>query len=142
TRNADITPDRAAVRSLERTSVPTGRLSVPELDLHTIGDNLVQVEMENFYARQVAAAGDSGLLRQAFTNSFGHCNFSPAELVAGVLALAHRVTTGRWGMVADPASLNRVAASLDLGPARFAERYYPGALTGATGLRHGRPGRH
>lgn len=140
TRNAHITPDPAAVRSLVRTSVPTGHLSVPELDLHTIGDNLVPVEVENFYARQVAAAGDRSLLRQAFTDSFGHCNFSPAELVAGVLALAHRVTTGQWGRAADPGSLNRVAASLNLGPARFADDYHPGALTGAVGPFGGWPG--
>jgi hypothetical protein len=137
TRNTNITPDPAAVRSLEQTSVPTGHLSVPELDLHTIGDNLVPVEMENFYGKQVAAAGDSGLLRQAFVNSFGHCNFSPAELVAGVLAISHRVTTGHWDQVADPSSLNQVAASLDLGLAQFAEGYYPGPLTGATGLNGG-----
>ena len=139
TRNADITADPAAVRSLEQTSVPTGRLSVPELDLHTIGDNLVPVQMENFYARQVRAAGDGGLLRQAFVDSFGHCNFSPAELVAGVLALGHRVTTGHWDQAANPGSLNQVAAGLDLGPAQFAEHYYPGPLTGATGLNSYRP---
>ena len=139
TRNTDITADPAAVRSLEQTSVPTGQLSVPELDLHTIGDNLVPVEMENFYARQVRAAGDSGLLRQAFVDSFGHCNFSPAELVAGVLALGHRVTTGHWDQAANPSTLNQVAASLDLGPAQFAEDYYPGPLTGATGLDSYRP---
>ena len=70
--------------------------------------------MENFYARQVRAAGDSGLLRQAFVDSFGHCNFSPAELVAGVLAFSHRVTTGHWDQSANPASLNQVAAALTL----------------------------
>ena len=140
TRNANITADPAAVRSLEQTSVPDGHLSVPELDLHTIGDNLVPVEMENYYAKQVAAAGDSGLLRQAFVDSFGHCNFSSAELVAGVLALSHRVTTGHWDQAADPSSLNQVAASLDLGPAQFAEDYYPGPLTGATRLNGGSPG--
>ena len=139
TRNTDITADPAAVRSLEQTSVPTGQLSVPELDLHTIGDNLVPVQMENFYARQVRAAGDSGLLRQAFVDSFGHCNFSPAEFVAGVLALGHRVTTGHWDQAANPSTLNQVAASLDLGPAQFAEDYYPGPLTGATGLDSYRP---
>ncbi len=131
TRNANITPDPAAVRSLVQTSVPTGHLSVPELDIHTIGDNLVPVEVENYYAKQVAAAGDSRLLRQVYTNSFGHCNFSPAELVAGVLALQHRVTTGGWGFAADPASLNQVATSLNLGPARFATNYSVPALTGA-----------
>ena len=54
TRHADITADPAAVASLARTSVPTGHLAVPELDLHTIGDQLVAVQQENFYADQVA----------------------------------------------------------------------------------------
>ena len=45
--------DPAALRSLVTTSVPTGRLEVPELTLHTLGDNLVPVQMENYYARQV-----------------------------------------------------------------------------------------
>jgi hypothetical protein len=131
TRDADITADPGAVRSLERTSVPTGRLAVPELDLHTISDQLVPVQQENYYARQVRAAGDGGLLRQAYVASVGHCNFSPAELVAGVLAIGHRVSTGRWGSVADPDSLERTALSLNLGAARFTG-YHPGPLTGAT----------
>ncbi len=99
TADADITADPAAVRSLARTSVPTGHLAVPELDLHTISDQLVPVQQENYYARQVRAAGDSGLLRQAYVASVGHCNFSPAELIAGVMAIGHRVSTGHWGDV-------------------------------------------
>lgn len=133
TQNANITADPAAVRSLARTSVPTGHLAVPELDLHTIGDQLVAVQQENFYADQVRAAGDSNLLRQAFVASYGHCNFSPAELVAGVLALGHRVTTGQWGQETQPSRLNQVASSLNLGAAQFTS-YYPGPLTGATGF--------
>jgi hypothetical protein len=134
TRDANITADPTAVRSLQQTSVPTGHLSVPELDLHTIGDQLVPVQQENFYARQVWETGDGNLLRQAFVSSYGHCNFSPAELVAGVMAIGHRVAAGQWGDVADPSNLNRVAAGLDLGPAQFADAYYPGALTGAVKL--------
>ena len=134
TDHADITADPGAVRSLEQTSVPTGRLAVPELDLLTIGDQLVPVQQENFYARLVRAAGNGDLLRQAFTASYGHCNFSPAELTAGVLALSHRVITGHWGVVANPDNLNEVARGLNLGPARFAD-YYPGPLTGAAGSR-------
>ena len=83
--------------------------------------------------------GDRSLLRQAYTSTFGHCNFSPAELVAGVLALSHRVTTGSWEAVADPASLNRVAAGLNLGAARFAEDYSPSSLTGAIGANNAPP---
>jgi hypothetical protein len=134
TRHAGITADPAAVRSLERTSVPSGRLAVPELDLHTIADQLVPVQQENYYARQVRAAGSGGLLRQAYVASVGHCNFSSAELVAGVLAISHRVTTGRWDSVATTSSLNRVAASLNLGAAAFID-YRPGSLTGEVTVR-------
>lgn len=132
TSNADITADPAAVLSLARTSVPSGRLAVPELDLHTISDQLVPVQQEEYYAQRVLAAGSGSMLRQAFVVSVGHCNFSPAELVAGVMAISHRVAVGYWGAVADPSNLNQVAASLNLGPARFAVAYYPGSLTGVT----------
>jgi hypothetical protein len=122
--------DPAALRSLVATSVPTGRLEVPELTLHTLGDNLVPVQMEAYYGRQVARAGSSSLLRQAYTASFGHCNFSSAELVAGVQAVMHRVTTGHWGSAATASSLEDAATALNLGPARFTSQR-PGPLTGA-----------
>src|SRR5205085_476440 len=57
TRHASITADPAAVRSLTETSVPTGRLQVPELDMHTISDQLVPVQQENYYRHTVAFAG-------------------------------------------------------------------------------------
>ena len=136
TRHADITADPGAVRSLAETSVPTGHLAVPELDLHTISDQLGPVQQESYYAGQVAAAGDGYLLRQAYVASVGHCNFSPAELVAGVLAISHRASTGRWDSVAEPGSLEQVAAGLGLGPARFTS-YRPGPLTGAAGILRG-----
>ncbi len=107
---------------------------MPELDLHTIGDNLVPVQNENYYARQVQRAGSAALLRQAYTGSFGHCNFSAAELVAGVQALMHRVTTGHWDSAATTRSLEKAATALNLGPARFTA-YRPGVLTGAVPTR-------
>ena len=130
TANTNIKADPSALRNLIVTSDPTGRLEVPELDIHTVGDNLVPVQNENYYAKQVDQAGSGGLLRQAYTESYGHCNFSTAELVAGVQALMHRVTTGQWGNAATTASLEQAATALNLGPARFTD-YHPGDLTGA-----------
>jgi hypothetical protein len=130
TAHTSTTPNLAALASLDRTSVPTGRLAVPELDIHTLGDNLVPVQMENYYEHQVDQAGSGDLLRQAYTESFGHCNFSPAELVAGVHALMHRITTGHWGDAATTASLEAAATALNLGPARFTDER-PGRLTGS-----------
>jgi hypothetical protein len=112
TRDANITADPAAVRSLEQTSVPTGRLQVPELDLKTISDQLVPVQQENYYRNTVDAAGRGDLLRQAFVQRQLHCNFQPSELVASVLAVQHRVDTGQWGSVATPQALEASATSL------------------------------
>jgi hypothetical protein len=135
TRNADITADPAAVRSLEQTSVPTGRLQVPELDMHTISDQLVPVQQENYFRSTVAFAGRSYLLRQAFVQRQLHCNFTPSELVAGVEAIQQRVETGRWGNLADPASLNAAANATGLdsfGTPAFIP-YEPARLSGDNG---------
>ena len=130
TAHTNITANPSALLSLFRTSVPTGRLAVPELDLHTIGDNLVPVQNENYYRHLVDQAGSGDLLRQAYTESFGHCAFSPSELVASVQAIIQRVTSGHWGNVATAASLEQAAAATGLGPANFTD-YHPGVLTGA-----------
>jgi hypothetical protein len=112
TRDANITASPSAVWNMIRTSVPTGRLQVPELDLHTIGDNLVPVTMENWYHQRVDQAGSGELLQQAYVAHPIHCNFQPAELVAGVLAVQQRIETRRWGSVATPQALQASATSL------------------------------
>jgi hypothetical protein len=131
-RNANLTPDRAAYRWLARTSVPTGHLQVPELDLHTVSDQLVPVQQEAYYHRLVARAGDSALLRQAFVLAQGHCNFTSADLIAGLHALESRVTTGSWGDVATANQLNAAAGALPpaLGGGNF-DPFWPNRLTGA-----------
>jgi hypothetical protein len=129
---AKIKADTAAVRWMQSTSAPTGRLAVPELDLHTISDQLVPVQHENHYGDLVRRARSSALLRQAFVQRQAHCNFTPAELVAGVLAVQHRVASGRWGSVASAQQLNASATSLGLGDAAFIH-YRPDPLSGDNG---------
>ncbi|GAA0342070.1 hypothetical protein NE235_00790 [Actinoallomurus spadix] len=129
TRGAHLTADPKARRTLRRTSTAGQGLSVPLLDLHTTSDQLVPVEQESAFAARVRAAGDGALLRQAYVARQGHCAFTAAEMVAGVHAIDHRVATGRWDRVAEPASLQRAAQSLNLGGAAFVT-YRPGLLTG------------
>jgi hypothetical protein len=132
TRNADIKATIPAEHWIERTSDNTGRLEVPELDFHTIADQLVPVPQENYYRNTVARAGRSDLLRQAFVDAQSHCNFTPAELVAGVHAIQYRVDTDRWGNVFTPAALNASAAASGLGPSAFIP-YDPAPLSGDNG---------
>src|ERR1700727_1006321 len=135
TRGANIRASDKAIRWLQQTSVPTGRLQVPELDLHTISDQLVPVQQENWYRAQVRHAASKELLRQAFVARQEHCNFMPGELMAGVQALQHRVETGSWDQVALPSSLETVATGLNLGDAAFTP-FWPDRLTGANGPFH------
>jgi hypothetical protein len=129
TANAHINADANAIRWLKRTSVPSGRLQVPELDIHTISDQLVPVQQERYYRHTVRSAGNRDLLRQAYVERQSHCNFTPAELVAGVLAIKHRATTGRWDHFASTSHLEAVARGLGLGDAAFL-RYLPAPLSG------------
>ena len=129
---ATIGADPEAIASLEETSVATGKLAVPHLTLHTTADPLVPVQHETVYADVVRHARSSRLLRQAFVDRWGHCTFTPAELVASVEALRHRVETGRWDSVAQPQALQSSALALGLGEAAFV-RFTPPALSGDNG---------
>jgi hypothetical protein len=119
TNHADIYPDRAAVKTLTRTSTVTGHLDVPELNLHTISDQLAPIAYENYYRGLVDNAGSGGLLRQAYVQAVGHCNFTPSELVAGVHTLQQRLATGHWGQSTTAANLNAAAAATGYGPSAF-----------------------
>ena len=83
---AAIGADPDAIASLEETSVPTGKLAVPQLTLHTTADPLVPVQHENVYADVVRRAATNSLLRQAYRRPLG-----PLQLHAG------RVGGGRRG---------------------------------------------
>jgi pimeloyl-ACP methyl ester carboxylesterase len=131
TRTATITADPPAVHRIFATSVPFGRLQMPVLTLHTTSDFLVPVQHEDAYRDAVTRGGRAGLLRQAYVARQGHCNFTPAELVAAVHALEHRVGTGRWGSVATTEALQREAVSLGLGEAAYV-RFRPGTLLRAS----------
>jgi hypothetical protein len=121
-----------AIAALRDTSVPTGRLQVPNLTLHTTADPLVPVQHEAEYGDVVRKAGSGSLLRQAYVDRWGHCSFTTAELVAAVEALRERVDTGHWGSLAQPHELHERATSLGLGAAAFVH-YRPPALSGDNG---------
>jgi pimeloyl-ACP methyl ester carboxylesterase len=121
TRTASVTADPAAYSWMLRTSTITGRLAMPVLTMHTTDDGLVPVQHQEEYAEDVRHAGSAGLLRQAYTDHAGHCAFTPAELVAAVLAVEKRIETGRWDGLADPRRLQARADSLGLGPAAFVD---------------------
>ena len=128
TANANITADPTALANLIATSDPTGVLHVPALDLHTVADQLVPVQNENYYGQLVTAAGDGALLGDAYIFRQGHCNINAAEIVAGLHALEQRISTGSWGTSLTASSLNAAGTALNIGTPEFIP-YSPPPLT-------------
>lgn len=66
---------------LQRVPEISGRIDIPVLSVHTLGDLFVPFSSEQFYARDVARHGRSNLLVQRATRAIGHCEFSAEELI-------------------------------------------------------------
>ncbi|MFI8214834.1 alpha/beta hydrolase family protein [Streptomyces sp. NPDC085932] len=106
-----ISADPPAVRWMRHTSTLSGRLTDPQLNIHTTGDALIPVEAESAYRRAAGAAGSARLLRQAYVDGPGHCTFTTGETLAALRTLEHRLDTGRWD--ASPGALNSRARQED-----------------------------
>ena len=90
--------DKQAVHYMEHNVVYNGKLTVPVLTMHTIGDDLVFVQVEQAYAQAVKKAGYSAMLRQVFVNRGGHCNFTSGEQLAAMHTLIDCLNKGgKWG---------------------------------------------
>ncbi|MFI7413031.1 alpha/beta hydrolase family protein [Streptomyces sp. NPDC049627] len=135
-----VSADPAAVAWMSSTSSFTGRLTKPQLTVHTTGDALVPVQAESALKRAVTAAGSAALLRQAYVDNAGHCAFSPAEQLAALHTLEDRIRTGKW-VGTGPGALNSRAAAADpTTPARYVP-YRPAPYPRPYDLAHPADGR-
>jgi pimeloyl-ACP methyl ester carboxylesterase len=127
-----IKADPAATDYMRRNITPTGEISDPVLTLNETGDNAPTVVQASAYAAAVRSQGNRRLLRQAFVDRPGHCGYKPSEVIASLLTLERRITTGIWPST-NARTLSRLAAEidagspLDLGTAGFVN-YRPGDM--------------
>jgi pimeloyl-ACP methyl ester carboxylesterase len=105
-------PEGNSLHRTQATSVNTGQLQVPELDVHTVSDQLAPVPFEATYKQRVALAGSSSLLRQVYVNAIGHCNFTDADTVAAIDAMSNVVAGDHWTSGVTVPSLNNAANAL------------------------------
>lgn len=85
-----------------------GDISIPVLSLHDIGDWFVPFEHQRIYAKKVADAGKSHLLRTRVYRSIDHCGFTAEETIAAFEDLAAWVEDGivpEGDNVLDPAQV-------------------------------------
>jgi hypothetical protein len=114
-------PQGRVARGLDNAPVVDGRIPVPVLTLHDLGDLFVPFLMEQVYAQRVADNGRSDLLVQRAIRGVGHCDFTAAELVEGFQDLVTWVETGV-----------RPAGDVMLDPTAVAAPFYGCAFTRAT----------
>jgi len=86
--------DQAALNYYARNYTPTGRIGIPVVTLHTTRDPAIPFAHEALFAAAVADAGESALLVQRPIDRWGHCAFTPAEILSGFSDLVGWVTTG------------------------------------------------
>lgn len=111
-------PDPAARRDLSYDSDLTGRVGIPVLTLHAIGDPTAFVEHEAAYRDTLRGAHRAGNLVQAYTRESEHSALSGSGYAASIAALDSWARTGRRP---SPAS---VAAACE----RFDARYGTGCF--------------
>ena len=89
-------------------------MPVPELDVHTIADQLVPVQQENAYTQRVRQAGDSANLREADVDFIGHCDFTSADIVAARVQTGNRArpTPWRFPPIRPPTLNNKLSGGL------------------------------
>lgn len=128
-----VAADPDAVERFSRGIVLDGRLRIPVLTLSGTGDQISTVAQQQSYGEKVRRAGANSLLRQTYTETAGHCDFSPAEQQAALAAMFDRLRTGHWPATSAPSMNARAAASaadpapryVSFTPPRF-NRPYPG----------------
>jgi len=86
-------PQGVHPRGLGSIPIPTGDISVPVLTLHDMGI-YVPINMEQAYARQVAAQGKSDLLVQRAIRDVDHCSFTTGEVETAFGDLVNWVEDG------------------------------------------------
>ncbi|WP_342363641.1 alpha/beta hydrolase family protein [Terrarubrum flagellatum] len=95
-----------------------GKIGVPLLHAHGLGDALLPPHLLTGYAVAVEKQGKNELYRTAFVDAAGHCETEVSEAMAAIEAMVARLSTGKWGDTS-PAALNAAARALKLAEPRF-----------------------
>jgi hypothetical protein len=110
--NADIFRVTADTNARKHGNVPSpelrGKIKVPVLTMHNLGDLFVPFHMETEYQDAVADSGKSDLLVQRAIRGVNHCGFSTAEYEAAFADLVNWVENDvrpAGDNLADPAAI-------------------------------------
>jgi hypothetical protein len=90
----DLDPQARREHGLAGVPAIEGKLRIPVVSLHTLGDLFVPFSMEQIYARRAAANGSGDLLVTRAIRDINHCGFATAEMEQGFADLVSWVSGG------------------------------------------------
>jgi pimeloyl-ACP methyl ester carboxylesterase len=90
----------------------SGRLSIPLVTMHTIGDDIIPFVHEVAYQAKARTTG-RGSLTQIPIPRYGHCNFTGQEALAAFGLLVQQVTGAQPASIAQPLDRNHVKQAYD-----------------------------
>jgi pimeloyl-ACP methyl ester carboxylesterase len=90
----DTLPKYPKPNGLAEIPVVSGKIPIPVLSMHTLGDLFVPFSMQQIYAQRVADFGKSEMLVQRAIRDVGHCGFTPDEEVEAFIDLIMWVEEG------------------------------------------------
>ena len=129
--------DPEGVRRFAEDTNLTGRIGVPVIALHAIGDPTAFVELESALKRSMEAGGASQWLVQGFTNHREHSYLADAMYPAALAALLEWVDAGKKPSAASLAE-RCAAMEATYGPGcQFATAYQPAPLAARIAPRPG-----
>jgi hypothetical protein len=103
--------NQAAIAEINRTYQTSGRLVVPEVVLHTVGDPVVPYWHEPKYRQKIIVSGSGALHTIIPSPAFSHCGFAKEEVLASFALLVAQVAgtplAGVEAVMADAQELAR-----------------------------------
>lgn len=117
--------DPAAVAAFAEDTDPTGRIGVPVLALHGIGDATAFVELQHAFRETMRAAGQGERLVQVYSDHREHSYLSDATYLAAFEALLGWVERGEKPT---PASVDARCRAIDAAQCRIVPGYEPAPL--------------
>lgn len=101
-----IAADPAALQKLHELYDTTGKLNIPVITMHTVGDPIVPAWHERLYREKALSQVPKIYYNNIFVMRYGHCNFTSDEVLDGFTKLVMKVKA--MDAVSIPTPLARV----------------------------------
>jgi len=95
-RQSRVKPEPHAVGYMRENFTPSGHVTIPVLNAHTIGDSMTSPALQAGYTELIMQRSGRHMVAAAWLERAGHCTETEAEHKALISALEERLDSGQW----------------------------------------------